>query len=198
MSFTPRLSTSSPSNLYTSPWYMSNGNWFYANGYYFPPPNGNCTWYAYGRYAEARGAFANLPLGNAGTWYENATAFRRGDFSQGAQPELGAIVCFKSLSGNYLGHLTVVEQINNDGTIVVSNSGYQSSVSSDTSFWTATVSRTNQYREAWYTQGGRDYYCQGFIYNDISPTPPTPYPTPVPFPITTRKMPFIFYLKRWF
>lgn len=190
MPFTPRFNTNGMDSV---PWYLTNGNWFYANGYYFPAPNGNCTWYAYGRYAEVNNAFANLPLGNAGTWYENATSFRRGDFASGALPELGAIVCFKSLSGNYLGHITVVEQINSDGSIIVSNSGYQSTVTSNTYFWTATVRRENQYRESWYTSGGRDYYCQGFIYQDSSPTPPTP-----PTPITLRKMPFWFYTLRRF
>ena len=191
MPFVPRFSTN---GMNTVPWYLTNGNWFYANGYYFPAPNGNCTWYAYGRYAEVRNAFANLPLGNAGTWYDNATSFNRGDFSQGAQPQLGAIVCFKSRSGNYPGHITVVEQINSDGSIIVSQSGYQSTVTSNTYFWTATVHRSNQYRESWYTAGGRDYYCQGFIYNDavFPPTPPTP-----PAPYTPTKMPLWFYLRRF-
>lgn len=183
MAFVQRTSIYDPTDIANVPWYLTNGNWFYANGYYFPPPNGNCTWYAYGRYAEIRNAFANLPLGNAGTWYENATAFNRGDFSQGADPQLGAIVCFKSLSGNYPGHLTIVEQINSDGSIIVSNSGYQSTVTSNTYFWRARVYRSNQYREAWYTSGGRDYYCQGFIYNDA-----------VPY---YKQMPLWFYLRRF-
>lgn len=189
--FVPRLSLAHPA---PSPWYTPPDNWFAANGfapdYGITYPNGNCTWYAYGRYAEVRNAFANLPLGNAGTWYENATAFNRGDFSSGAEPRLGAIICFKSLSGAYPGHLTVVEQINGDGSIVVSQSGY-SEGGGNTYFWTATVDRTNQYRESWYTQGGRDYYCQGFIYNDTI-TPPTP---PPPTPTTKRKMPLWMMLK---
>lgn len=200
MAFVPRLSTSSPTNLYTSPWYMSNGNWFYANGYYYPPPNGNCTWYAYGRYAEVKGAFANLPLGNGGTWFDNATSFNRGFYNQGALPQLGCICCFKSPSGNFPGHVTMVEQINADGSIVISNSGYVSNPTSDTSFWTATVYPQNDYMQPWYHQGGRDYILQGFIYQDSSPTPPTPpapTPTPFPFPTQTNKMPLWFYLRRF-
>ena len=196
MAFTPRFSINGITDTTTCPWYLTNGNWFYANGYYFQPPNGNCTWYAYGRYAEVRNAFANLPLGNAGTWYDNATSFNRGDFSQGALPQLGAIVCFKSLSGNYPGHITVVEQINSDGSIIVSQSGYQRVVTSNTYFWTATVYPQNQYREAWYTSGGRDYYCQGFIYQDgVIPPPPTPPVGPI---FTHTKMPFWFYLRGFF
>lgn len=189
--FSPRFALAYPP---PSPWYTPPGNWFAANGYApgygITYPNGNCTWYAYGRYAEVRNAFASLPLGDAGTWYDNATSFNRGDFSLGAQPQLGAIVCFKSLSGTYPGHVTVVEQINQDGTIVVSQSGYSTS-GGNTYFWTATVSRNNQYRESWYTSGGRDYYCQGFIYND-NITPPTP---PTPTPTTRKKMPLWMMLR---
>lgn len=186
--FTPRLSLAHPA---PSPWYTPPGNWFAANGfapdYGITYPNGNCTWYAYGRYAEVRNAFANLPLGDAGTWYENATAFERGDFSAGAQPRLGAIICFKASSGSAPGHLTVVEQINPDGTIVVSNSGYTPG-GGNTYFWTATVSRDNQYREGWYES--RNYYCQGFIYNDavVPPTPPPP-------PSSKHKMPLWMMLR---
>lgn len=191
--FTPRLTLPHPA---PSPWYTPPDNWFAANGYApdygITYPNGNCTWYAYGRYAEIRQAFANLPLGDAGTWYENATSFNRGDFSAGAEPQLGAIVCFKSSSGVYPGHLTVVEQINSDGSIVVSQSGYSSS-GGNTYFWTATVRREDQYRESWYTQDGRDYYCQGFIYNTISPVPPTP-----PTPYTRKKMPLWMMLRYHF
>lgn len=194
--FTPRLTLTHPA---PSPWYTPPDNWFAANGYApdhgITYPNGNCTWYAYGRYAEVRNAFANLPLGNAGTWYENATSFNRGDFSNGAQPQLGAIICFKDAVDpvNNLGHVTVVEQINNDDTIVVSQSGYNTS-GGNTYFWTARVSRANQYREGWYTSNGRNYYCQGFIYNDnISPpVPPTPPPV-----YTKRKMP-LWMMLRWY
>ena len=188
--FTPRLSLDYPP---PSPWYTPPGNWYAANGYAphygIDYPNGNCTWYAYGRYAEVRGDFADLPLVDAGLWYENATGFNRGDFSSGAMPQLGAIICFKSRSGNYPGHTTVVEQINDDDTIVVSQSGYSTGGGS-TYFWTATVSRENEYREPWYTQGGRDYYCQGFIYNDaiVPPTPPVP-------PASRRKMPLWMMLR---
>lgn len=192
--FVPRLSLAYPP---PSPWFTPPGNWFAANGlapdYGITYPNGNCTWYAYGRYAEVRNNFANLPLGDAGTWYENATAFSRGDYSSGAQPQLGAIICFKDAVDpvNKPGHLTVVEQINSDGTIVVSQSGYNT-IGGNTYFWTATVDRANDYRENWYTQDGRNYYCQGFIYND-NVSPPTP-PTP-PTPTTRRKMPLWMMLR---
>ena len=190
--FVPRFALAYPP---PSPWYTPPGNWFAANGYApgygIAYPNGNCTWYAYGRYAEVRNNFANLPLGDAGTWYDNATAFNRGDFSLGAQPQLGAIICFKDAVNpvDNPGHVTVVEQINADGSIVVSQSGYNRT-GGNTYFWTATVNQNNQYRENWYTQGGRNYYCQGFIYNDnvAPPTPPTPTPT-------KRKMPLWMMLR---
>ena len=158
--YVPRLTSD---GMLNNPWWYSNGNPFYASGYGLP----NCTCYAYGRYAEVRNAFANLPTGDAGTWYDNATAFERGQ-----TPKLGSVICFKSRSGTYLGHVAIVEVINQDGSIVTSNSGWQASY-----FWTETLYPSLGYCSNWMTHG-RDYYCQGFIYNDIiTPVPPTPTPT---------------------
>ena len=70
----------------------------------------------------------------------------------------------------HVGHVSVVEEIN--GTqIKTSNSGWGGPF-----FWVATVDESDGYCESWMTQGGRDYYCQGFIYLDtyVPPTPPSP------------------------
>ena len=203
MAFTPRFSL--PPIADTPIWYR-NGNWYYDNGYSPPTIGGNCTWYAYGRYSEVRNlwngttpVFANLSYRNACYWFDEAVAAGFNcavwDNNNPPAPQLGAILCFKDAYDivAHPGHVTVIEQINNDGSIVVSNSGYPSSY-----FWTATVWRSNQYREAWYTQGGRAYYCQGIIYNvDNPPDPPTPPTPPVPpHGVTPTQMPFIYYLRR--
>lgn len=152
MAFTPRLNSN---GMQGNPWWYSNNNIYYASGYGLP----NCTCYAYGRYAEIRNAFANLPSGDGGQWYDAATNFNRGSV-----PKLGAVACYKSRSGTYAGHVAIVEVINADGTIVTSNSAYNG-----TYFWTDTVSPGTGYCPAWATTN-RDYYCQGFIYNDTGGT----------------------------
>lgn len=163
--FIPRLSTSSPTPMLNNPWWYSNGNIFYASGYGLP----NCTCYAYGRYAEIRGAFAALPSGDAGTWYDNATAFERGQ-----APRLGAIICWHDPTGVYAGHVAVVEEIQNDGTINTSNSAWGGEY-----FYTAYRSPPDYYIP--YHDGA--YTFQGFIYLDSQPTPPTPTPTRPKMPV---------------
>ena len=154
MAFTPRLSSA---GMQGNPWWYSADNIFYAAGYGLP----NCTCYSYGRYAEARGDWADLPSGNGGDWYDAATGFQRGP-----TPALGSVICYTSPSGQWDGHVAIVEQINQDGSIVTSNSAYNG-----TYFWTATVRPENGYLEAWMAPPNRDYVCQGFIYNDIEPVP---------------------------
>ena len=150
MAFTPRLTSDGMSG---SKWWYSSGNPLYASGYGLA----NCTCYAYGRYAEIRGSFANLPTGNATNWYDSATAFKRG-----STPALGAIICWSSRSGNYGGHVAVVEQIDSSGNIVTSNSAWRS-----TYFYTASYTKASGYY-CGYHNG--DYYFRGFIYNDATGT----------------------------
>ena len=169
--YTPRLTDA---GMRGNPWWYSNGNVFYANGYGLP----NCTCYAYGRYAEIQNnpyVFANLPTGDAGTWYESATNFERG-----STPKLGSVICWKTSdpSTGAPGHVAIVEVINQDGSIVISESGWNSWY-----FNTETLYPQNGYCSSWMSVNSRKYYCQGFIYNEVvTPIPPTP-PTPTP----TRK-----------
>lgn len=152
MTFTPRLTDA---GMQGSQWWYSSGNPFYPT-YGLP----NCTCYAYGRYAEARGAFAPLPTGNAGLWYNSATGFQRG-----STPRLGAVICYNpGPSSTDVGHVAIVEVINSDGSIVISESAY-----GGTYFWTETVYPANGYLSSWMVNYG--YYCAGFIYNDIAPGP---------------------------
>lgn len=81
----------------SSPTYASNAGNTYYRGY--------CTWYA----KERRPDLPNM-LGNGGQWVANAAA--RG-YSTGSTPRPGAIA-------EMPGHVAVVESVNGDGTIVIS------------------------------------------------------------------------------
>ena len=149
MAFTPRLTDT---GMRGSRWWYSTGNIFYASGYGLP----NCTCYCYGRYAEIRGAFAALPGGNAGTWYDTVSSA----FKKGSEPALGAIAVWASRSGSYAGHVASVEAIDDEGNITTSNSAWGGSY-----FYVQTMSRASGCLAPWMTTS-RDYYLKGFIYND--------------------------------
>lgn len=141
--FIPRLD----SEGLTSKIYWSNSNPFTVAGYGLP----NCTCYAWGRFweiSDPNGDGSNkptLPTSDAGLWWNNVTGY-----STGQTPKLGAVICWSHNNGG-AGHVAIVEQINNDGSFVTSNSAYQS-----TYFYTKTISSD-------YSLSG--YTFQGFIYN---------------------------------
>ena len=92
------------------------------------------------------------------------TQIRCGYYETGQFPKLGAIICFSDNEGG-AGHVAIVEQIDDDGTIHCSNSAYNS-----TFFWISTITPINQkYDYSHFT-------FQGFIYNPFSNTPITPIP----------------------
>ena len=111
----------------------------------------NCVGYAWGRIYEINKTRPNLSTGNAGDWYNYNDGYSRVE-----NPKLGAVMCFSKENAH--GHVAVVEQINDDGSITLSNSGYNYK-----RFYLTTMSKP-------YTLSG--YQFQGFIYatND-SPTP---------------------------
>lgn len=135
-----------------NPWWYSSSNIFYRDGYPLP----NCTCYAYGRYAEIRGAFANLPGGPAGTWWERAT-----DFEKGQTPALGAVACWYDPLHRFDGHVAIVEAIDEDGNITTSNSAY-----GGTYFYTAELTKDSNYQLSYHDYA---YRFQGFIYNTVIP-----------------------------
>jgi surface antigen len=120
----------------------------FSNGYYttnnpfFPSyaPNsiggtigtlGNCTWYAYGRMFElgySQSLLNEFALHDASTWARNAAAV------VGVQvdmtPEVGSIAQLDSGNFSSKGHGAVVESMNADGTITVTESSYSTSDSS--------------------------------------------------------------------
>ena len=148
---TPRTSTTNPTQMINNSWWYSSGNIYYPN---FGLPN--CTCYCYGRIGEILGHFeTRLPSGNAGNWYPNAVG--QGLLPLGSEPAAGSVICWYDPNGIYLGHVAVVEYVNDDGSIFTSNSGYP-----DNYFWTATLTRASGYRENWMISRG--YQLQGFIY----------------------------------
>lgn len=107
---TPRMVAPLRSNKY----YYSNFNPFYRCGLGMP----NCTAYAWGRFAEVLGRSHDLSLSNACDWYGHKDSFIRRK-----TPVIGAVVCWRGGWGNY-GHVAVVEHVDNDGMITVSQSAY--------------------------------------------------------------------------
>ena len=141
MAFKQRLSAPSTTNKY---WYGSNP--FYKAGYGLP----NCTCYAWGRFYEILGKKPALSLSNAENWYGH-----KDGYSRGKTPRLGAVICWaKGKVGNGsdgAGHVAIVEAIYEDGSILISQSGWKSS-----RFWTSKVAKG--YKKSGYT-------FLGFIYN---------------------------------
>lgn len=75
---------------------------------------GYCTWYVKNR----RGASLPNSLGNANTWFARAQAL---GMPTGYTPMVGAVGA--TTAGGF-GHVVIVEAINNDGTITVSEMNY--------------------------------------------------------------------------
>lgn len=153
--FVKRTTAPDTSNSY----YYAN-NPFYQSGYGMP----NCTAYAWGRFYELSGERPALSLGDAENWYNYSDGYARGK-----TPRLGAVIVWaKGAIGDDSdgsGHVAIVEQINADGSIVTSNSAWNSTL-----FYMQNIG--NDYSLSGYT-------FQGFIYNPVnfgsgSFTPPDP------------------------
>ena len=114
----------------------------------------NCVGYAWGRWRELLGKYHNLSRRNAEMWWGNTDD----GYKRGQTPKLGAVLCWaKGKVGNKedgAGHVAIVEQINADGSIVISNSDY-----SGRRFYTRTM-------KAPYSLGNK-YTFQGFIYPPV-------------------------------
>lgn len=162
---------------------MLGNHWYYEDNPFFNAGFGlpNCTCYAWGRRAEILNEAPNLSTGNADTfWGYNE---RTGAFPSGQTPRLGAIVCW-SYTGSHSGdggHVAVVEQINDDGTIITSNSAWGGAY-----FYTQSLREDNGYEWASYT------HLQGFIYlpHGYDPKPPKP--------VLRKKLPLYMMLRRRF
>lgn len=147
--FIQRTTAPSENNAY---YYADNP--FYQSGYGLP----NCTCYAFGRFWELTGGeMPSLSWGNAENWYGKSDGY-----SRGTTPKLGAVICWRvGAVGNGsdgAGHVAIVEQINADGSIVTSESGWDAS----STFW-----RTTRQNDGNWGQSSA-YTFQGFIYNPIN------------------------------
>lgn len=111
----------------------------------------NCVGYAWGRFMEILGSTPKLSRRNAEDWY----GYTADGYKRGSTPKLGAVICWRKgrtgTGSDGAGHVAIVEKINSDGSIVISQSGYNSG-----RFWTSTIKKG-------YALSG--YVFQGFIYN---------------------------------
>jgi surface antigen len=86
---------------------------------------GNCTWYANGRGQQMGWSKAKLDRmgGNASQWGGQAAA---AGIRTSSSPQVGAIAQWNVSGSMPYGHVAVVERVNNDGTVLISESSYGS------------------------------------------------------------------------
>ena len=177
MAYIPRLTKPEAGN----PYYNTKSNGGYSTAIVGKPTDkgcnvlANCVGYAYGRFNEIAGSkeMKYLAPRNAELFVQIA---KQQGLTVGQTPKLGAIMCWQkgdTLNGSDgAGHVAVVEQINADGSIITSESGYNAAKP----FWTQTRSKGNG---SW--GQGAAYKFLGFIYNpavkDNAGTA-CPYPEP--------------------
>ncbi len=150
--YNPRLTDSGMrGNPY---WYSRNP--FYNAGYGLP----NCTCYAWGRFWEIGDPNRiyenrpNLSTGNAEDWFGHTSD----GYDRGSEPALGAIACYSGGIYSGLGHVCVVEEIDEaNNRCLVSESGYGAWYFRASHY----ISMNGNYNEGGYT-------FQGFIYNPFS------------------------------
>ena len=95
-----------------NPFYYGEKNTMVKYGYFLP----NCTTYVHGRFAEMGVDESKLCLGDAKLYYN----FKDG-FARSSTPKLGAIGCW---NGGKYGHIAIVEELYDDGTMLISESDY--------------------------------------------------------------------------
>ena len=108
----------------------------------------------HGRWLESQeqikyNIYDKLCIGNAGSYFKHKDEYKRG-----LTPKLGAVICFEKK--NKPGHVAFVEEVKDNGDILVSNSAYNGR-----RFFTKTLKKSKNYKY------GIGYTLQGFIYNPI-------------------------------
>lgn len=85
----------------------------------------NCVGYAWGRFYELTGKKPKLSKANAEDWYTHKDGYKRSK-----SPKLGSVACWSkgrtANSKDGCGHVAIVEEIHKDGSIIISESGYNS------------------------------------------------------------------------
>lgn len=144
------------------------GNQFYftTNNALFAQYKGQCTWYAYGRANEIlNDAGSNLKwtiARNAGKWYQLNLSNGVNGFKSSndyRKPKVGSIVVWKN--GDKPGHVAIVEAINADGTVTISEgniSGVRNMLTNPYG-WQSVKLSLNQIKTRWTT-----YTFAGYIY----------------------------------
>lgn len=161
--FTPRLDKNGVNG--SRYWYSDNP--FYTSGYGLP----NCTCYAYGRFWEISD-LANgnqdydrkptgLSLRDARHWITESQGFETGQ-----DAKLGAIACWRGETTAYAGHVAIVEEIRENGDIVVSQSAWTDTNRNESnSLYFYTSVRTKAKGYSYENASGAKRIFQGFIYN---------------------------------
>lgn len=118
---------------------------------------GNCTAYAWGRRCELEGKRTELgTYGNACTWYGREVS--SGIYKCGQTAKVGAVCCWSyNAEGGNPGHVAVIEKINTDGSIVVSNSAYGSGTGRPILFYLTTYGSETELKTAFYKFNGYIY-----------------------------------------
>lgn len=176
MGFTPQFTIPNKGD----PYYNTKKNGGYSEAIQGSPVQdgldvlSNCVGYAYGRFNAIGnyGYMKYLAPVNA-EQFINFMNYKEKGVKSGLTPKLGAVAVWQrgtSSPQDGAGHVAIVEQINSDGSIITSESGYNASKP----FWTQ--KRTNN--DGRWGQGSK-YSFLGFIYNpavpDVSPTPIAKY-----------------------
>jgi surface antigen/pimeloyl-ACP methyl ester carboxylesterase len=141
-------STSDIPSTFNSRFYRED-NFFWRNGFAPASTNpsstnlgnakGNCTWYVNGRLKELGYNSNTLDrlTGNASDWDDLA---RNAGIHISSTPQIGAIAQWE------YGHVAVVEKVNSDGTIVISESSYAPGTPYDYLYKSEVVSASNPNR----------------------------------------------------
>ena len=167
MTYIPRLTIPEKGN----PYYNTKANGGYSTAIKGSPCEPgldvlrNCVGYANSRFAEIQGlGYIKYQLVCNAEQFIVAIDKYHMDLIVGFTPKLGSIMVWSqgttSTGSDGAGHVAIVEQINADGSIVTSESGYNAKKA----FWTQT--RTNA--DGRWGQGSK-YNFLGFIYNPAVP-----------------------------
>ena len=139
-------------------------DWSNIQGTYTTLPN--CTSWAWGRAYELMGEAPPEFRGDAGFWWNsydelnaNNALVNKGYIKSETTPSLGAIACWQDPdTPRSMGHVAIVEAINDDGTIIISESGYRTWVWRPSYFNVKTITAGSDYKTS-----SNTYKFKGYI-----------------------------------